>query len=927
MRSAARASGCPKPVKVSIIIPVYNEFSSLPQVVERVLAAPIPAGCEKEIIIVDDGSTDGTTRLLDGYVESGVVVVHRSVLNFGKGTAVRVGLAMATGEIVLIQDGDLEYDPRDYVKLVQPILDGKADVVYGSRFLSKPKGMAAANWLANKILTHTANLLYGAGITDEATAYKAFRADILKPIRLECRRFEFCPEVTAKVRLAGHRIHEAPISYNPRGIAEGKKIRARDGFEALWTLIKYRIGADETAAPHRPPVRVAWPWSALVALLTFLSLAIYIHSAAGRMLIAPAAWTALFSSLGAIAAKVAPHRFVFARYVFQSYAGALALLAADLVFGLALLRLIGRRAARLPSVLGAATALTLGSGAAGCGMVLLGMLHAIGRPGAIALSAAMGLFGVVVLTRERAWRSSFAFLRAFRVSPANRKVAWLCGAAMAPVLLIHAMDLLMPVIEYDSGMYHMSAARLYRETGQLTFDPGLRYNAQPHLATLLYLRHWLVMDDDCVVKLANVEFSVILLLAFAAAARELRMRDGWILAAAFFLTSPNVWWTAKIEYLDYAIAAYFAVAAVLLCRQLRVRGSLAIYIGAALAFVSASKFLGMALSAMTALAYVAVAIVVKRDPASRTVRRLLLIGAIVAAVGLPWWVRSWQHTGSPLYPFFAPSAAADQQTMMAFNRAFGAGHSPGVFVTIGYWVATMLPYGYGDPYGFGPGLLLLEGLVVAALVVKRRRPSPAALFAGLAATLYLLFWFTTGQVLRYLVPAMPLFTILFLASIRRLGFDRRLPAAALLLLTLLDGHAALEASTMRKAGEAPPVTYAERRSFLRSVLPYYPAVESLNRIAPSGRTYLLFTQPARYYLTGPSEGDWFYAYSYPWLFGGGASAEQSLDRLANAGFHYLLADRQAPQWPGSTLARYTETGGARLKPLYGDDRFSAFEIR
>jgi glycosyltransferase involved in cell wall biosynthesis len=226
---------------VSIIIPVYNEIRSLPEVIERVINAPLPEGCEKEIIVVDDGSTDGTSDLTNRYENGSALRVHHSVINFGKGAAIRVGLAKANGDIILIQDGDLEYDPRDYRELLRPIASGEAAVVYGSRFRSRPKGMKWTNWLANKVLTSTTNLLYGAAITDEATAYKAFRADVLREIRLTCLRFEFCPEVTAKVRRLGHEIHEVPISYNARGILDGKKIRARDGFQALWALLKYRF--------------------------------------------------------------------------------------------------------------------------------------------------------------------------------------------------------------------------------------------------------------------------------------------------------------------------------------------------------------------------------------------------------------------------------------------------------------------------------------------------------------------------------------------------------------------------------------------------------------------------------------------------------------------------------------------------------------
>ena len=240
--------------KVSIVIPVYNEALAISEVLRRVCKAPLPAGFESEVVVIDDGSTDRTgaslREFLDEHPEhSSRLKHHDSLINHGKGAALRAGFRIATGEIVLVQDGDLEYSPTDYPALLEPFRDPDVHVVYGSRFLDgAPRGMKLANLVANRILSLAATLLYGQRISDEATGYKVFRRSVLDRFELRCRRFEFCPEFTGSVRRAGFHIHEVPIHYDPRGILEGKKIQARDGFIALWWLFKVRFGRREPAA-------------------------------------------------------------------------------------------------------------------------------------------------------------------------------------------------------------------------------------------------------------------------------------------------------------------------------------------------------------------------------------------------------------------------------------------------------------------------------------------------------------------------------------------------------------------------------------------------------------------------------------------------------------------------------------------------------
>jgi glycosyltransferase involved in cell wall biosynthesis len=231
---------------LSVIVPAYNEVGTVHELLRRVAVAPLPDGVDLEMVVVDDGSTDGTRELLHQLAERSDPAPFHLVLheaNRGKGAAVRTGLAAGRGDYLLIQDADLEYDPREYPRLLQPILDDEADVVYGSRFLGGGPHRVLFFWhsLGNRALTTLSNMLTDLNLSDMETCYKVFRRETLEGIELRSNRFGIEPELTAKVARRGARIYEIPISYRGRTYAEGKKIGWKDGVSAIWAIIRYNL--------------------------------------------------------------------------------------------------------------------------------------------------------------------------------------------------------------------------------------------------------------------------------------------------------------------------------------------------------------------------------------------------------------------------------------------------------------------------------------------------------------------------------------------------------------------------------------------------------------------------------------------------------------------------------------------------------------
>lgn len=598
--------------------------------------------------------------------------------------------------------------------------------------------------------------------------------------------------------------------------------------------------------------------------------------------------------------------WLLARWAVQNLLLSGSILLADLLAGAALLKM-ATRGRYLPPALRAAGALAAGSGMAGTGIFLLGVAGLISRTAALALTCAMGLAGVLILQRLRAWRWTFCWVRSMRTGRGGAVVLVL----LLPVLVLHVADLLMPVLEFDARMYHMTAAKYYRDSGGLPYLPAVRYNAHPHLPVLLLLRGWLLAGDDALGKLVNLEYAAMIVLVMVYAARELRWKDAWVAGVLFIAASPVFCWTAKSEYADLPQSAYVTVAGACLFHGLRRRSEAAVIpAGLALGFAGASKLHGLVMAACAVAAFSATAAGLWGW--KRTARLVVVLGLLTAAPGVGWWTRSWVHTKSPVAPFFLRDHS-EVDAHFQVNYGYGRGHDWKAFLMLPWRMVAEPPPTFADLYSFGPQGLLLACAGLLMLVTARWRPPREVLFLLLLCFAFTLFWFRTGQVMRYLASLLPLAAILFLMAMKRFRATR---LAALPLLAILGLPGPVVSSSVIRQELPPPVTYDQKDRTIASVLPELFALRALNREAKAGdRVYLLFCEDYRYYLDPPASGDWFGPYNYRWLSQGLTAPEDFVERVRRLGFRFVSTD----------LTRVARHGGVFQLP-FGDFRLPGARV-
>lgn len=606
------------------------------------------------------------------------------------------------------------------------------------------------------------------------------------------------------------------------------------------------------------------------------------------------------------------------RWMVQALLISAAVLAADYLTGAGLLSAFR---IRVPGRLRLLCSLTLGIALQGLFLLALGLSGLLTQNTVRWGSLLLGLAGL------------FALWKGGRYVPLDLSVwrprRWWPILLIAPLVLVFVADLMQPVAEGDSTMYHMAAARWYRDHQALPYHPEIRFNAQPHLSVLLYLRQWLITGEDTLLKLFNLELTLVLVAALLAGLKELRIRQRW-LPFVLITSSPVFVWVMKIEYADLALTAFTGAGGVLLIAALRRQSlPLAALAGVALATAGAIKLQGLILAAALLLAFAATA-----WRAAWPWRRLALAltmacGAIVLW-GAGWWIRSWLATGSPAYPFF--SNAPDLERLMAVNKTYGFGRDLWAMLLLPWRAMTVRPVHFADTYTFGPALALAVASGVA--LVWRRRFTPALAFTGGALGIFFLFWFFSGQVMRYWASTLVLQALWIAAGLvvaPPVWLGRWLAAGLTACAAL---NCAITSPTLLN-GWPPPVRLEQKETVQAETLRYYRAARAVNALAgPGERTYAMHSEDARFHLRGPHAGDWFGERSFFWLSYEARSETEVVGRLRQAGYRYVLLDRERGKlragmfgfdFLGSEFMRVWGTPPGTVR-VYDDGQYAAFRI-
>lgn len=604
------------------------------------------------------------------------------------------------------------------------------------------------------------------------------------------------------------------------------------------------------------------------------------------------------------------------RYALQALLTSLPLFLTDYVCGIAWLR-VAR--VRLAGGLKLAAALGLGAACSALGIFLLGTLGRVTYRGVVALTVVQAVVGL-----WWAWGD----LRLPRL-----RWGWLWVVAG---LVVFVPDLMLPILEYDSTMYHMASARWYMEQHKTVYHEGIRFNAQPHMPVMLYMRQWWVTGDGNLVKLVNLEYLAMLGGVFAWMGRRYRVRWGLLAVLGLVFGSPIFGYIARQEYADLALTSWLTTGlCVLVSRGARLdRGRLAVS-GLLLGAAAASKLQGLLVVACFVAVDLGLYLWRARD-GRKWLERALAVGVPVVLVGLPWWVRGWRYTGSPFYPFLSDSP--DVKALFQVNARYGVGRDLMAFLATPWNMITVEPERYADLFRFGPSCLVLLVVGLLAVVWRRKRVDVTTLVAVLGSLLFTVIWFRSGQVMRYEACLLPCWGLLLLGSLARLGW--RGPWGAVVLLPLLLYSTGLT-NNMVRYGVPPPVTWPGTQAVLNAVLPYYRATQAASRVVGKNEmVYTWFCDDIRAYTPGKSYGDWFGGYTYTWLgnvHGGGpkiSEARVMLERLKASGFRYVIVDRQRAETGGTIYGgKFLESGLVKpavpvpgTETVFDDGRYAVFRL-